>query len=208
MKFNSRTEAARQLTTHVLKRYRPDESWAVVSIPRGGVILGAAVARRLRLPHEIVVARKIGEEHDLEWAIGAVAEDGTAVWDPRLKAKESPAYLRKALARERGEIKRRLMAFRKGLGPRRLKGKVALLVDDGVARGWTIVAAIKTLRRLGVKRVMVALPVASKEGIRLIRKRADGVTALWVPKHFRTVGFYYRRFESVADKRVRDALRH
>jgi predicted phosphoribosyltransferase len=108
--------------------------------------------------------------------------------------------------KQQAEARRRLRAFRGRKGPRDVKGKTVILADDGIARGWTLLAAVVSLKREGARRVIVAVPVASRAGARLLRTRADMVIAGYVPKRFHAIGRYYHWFAQVSDKRTKALL--
>jgi predicted phosphoribosyltransferase len=206
-RYHGRVEAARQLAPRVRERVGDLADAIVVSVPRGGVVVGVTLARELGLPHDIVVARKISEERRPEWAVGAVTETGLAIWDASRKRKERSAYLRRAVREQTAEASRRLRVFRGRRKPRDVRGRTVILADDGIARGWTLLAATKTLRSQGARRVIVAVPVASRAGARLLMTTADAVVAGYVPPQFRFVGAYYHRFAQVSDERTKALLR-
>jgi len=206
-RYHGRAEAGRQLAPLVRKFITDPATSVVISVPRGGVAVGAALAEALGFPHDIVITRKIAEENDPEWALGAITESGEPLWDPALTASADPAYLRIAVLQQIKEARRRLRVFRRRLKPRDVKGKTVVLTDDGVARGWTLLAAVRTLRSEGVERIIVAVPVCSREGLYLLSKEADTVVTGYVPERFRYVGAYYRRFTQVSDDRVKALLR-
>jgi putative phosphoribosyl transferase len=179
----------------------------VLAIPRGGVIVGEATAGALGAPLDVVVPRKIGAPGNPELAIGAVAP-GIRVLDPRMVGGlgVSDAYLDREIASQEAEIERRQHAYRQGRPPQPVEGRVAIVVDDGVATGSTAVAALRWARGQGAERVVLAVPVAPPQSLERLRAEADDVVVLETPSPFFAVGEWYRDFEQTSDRQVVDAL--
>ncbi|HJQ65995.1 MAG TPA: phosphoribosyltransferase family protein [Gemmatimonadales bacterium] len=179
----------------------------VLALPRGGVPVGYEVARRLGAPLDLLVVRKVGAPGHPELAIGAVGRLVT-VSDP-----ETLAYLgvlqrtfEATAARERREVQRRERALRGGRPPLDLQGRTAILVDDGLATGSTMLAAVRVAARLGAREVIVAVPVASRQAIERVQTEADRVISLLVPEPFAAVGYWYEDFTQTDDEEVRRLL--
>lgn len=206
MPFTDREDAGRRLAKP-LRRFARDAGAVVIALPRGGVVTGRAVADALRLPLDIVVPRKIGAPADPEYAIGAVTEEGDAVWNEHERREAGPSYIESALAKERAEARRRLDTYRAGMPPRTMKGKTVLLVDDGVATGHTMRAAIATVRRGGAARIVVAVPVCPPDSLALLEGEADEVIALETPAAFGSIGAFYDVFSQTDDATVIRLLR-
>ena len=179
----------------------------VLGIPRGGVEVAAVVAQELGAPIDVVVPRKVGAPGNPELGLGAVAE-GIEVLDDRLvrMLRVDEAYLRREIASEQEEIRRRLAAYRGDRPPPDLDGKVAVIVDDGVATGGTAIAAIRWARSRGASRVVLAVPVAPPEAARRLAAEADEVVALARPEPFYAVGQWYLDFPQVPDRTVVELL--
>jgi putative phosphoribosyl transferase len=179
----------------------------VLAIPRGGVVVGEAVARELGLPLDVVVPRKVGAPGNPELAIGAVAP-GVRVLDERtLAALRVPdRYVEREIARQEAEIDRRTSAYRAGRSPVDLQGRVAIVVDDGIATGSTAVAALRWARDRGASRVVLAVPVAPGRTVHRLAREADEVVAVATPEPFSAVGEWYRRFDQTTDEEVVAAL--
>jgi len=173
----------------------------------GGVVVGEVVARALGAPLDVVVPRKIGAPGNPELGIGAVAP-GVRVLDPSAVAllRVSEAYLEREIAAQETEIERRLHAYRDGRDAQPVRGKIAIVVDDGVATGSTAVAALRWARAQGAARVVLAVPVAPPQTIARLRTEADEVVALETPEPFFAVGEWYRDFEQTTDAEVVAAL--
>jgi putative phosphoribosyl transferase len=179
----------------------------VLGIPRGGVEVAAAAAQVLAAPLDVVVPRKIGAPGNPELGIGAVAE-GVEVLDERLIRilDVDPDYLAVEIAEQRREIARRTAAYRKDRPPPVVAGRVAVVVDDGVATGGTAAAAVRWARARGASRVILAVPVAPPDAVRRLEAEADEVRALATPEYFYAVGQWYEEFPQVSDERVVELL--
>jgi len=179
----------------------------VLAIPRGGVIVGDVVARERSVPLDVVVPRKVGAPGNPELAIGAVAP-GIRVLDARMirALGVSERYLEREIAAQEAEIERRQHAYRGGRPPQPVSGRVAVIVDDGVATGSTAVAALRWARQQDAERVVLAVPVAPPQTIERLRAEADEVVALETPQPFLAVGEWYRDFDQTTDEQVVSAL--
>jgi predicted phosphoribosyltransferase len=200
--FADRRDAGQRLAGRLggLAAERP----VVLGLPRGGVPVAAEVAAALGAPLDVIVARKLGAPADPELAVGAIAEEGSLVVDPLLAehAGLTGDDLDRVLARERAELRRRTRRLRGARSPADLRGRTALVVDDGLATGLTAVAAVRAARRRGAARVVVAAPVGSAEAVALLRRVADEVVCHTVPAGLDGVGRWYRDFAPVAEDAV------
>ncbi len=207
-RFTDREDAGRRLAEAVTSRVAGDERVLVVGLPRGGVIVAREVARLLRRPLDVVVVRKIGAPGIEELAIGAVGETGTPILNSALIAtNEIPtAYLTQAVETARREVARRVEAYRAGPPPD-VRRTTVVLVDDGIATGFTVEAAIATLREWGAPRIVLAVPVAPPEAVERLRRLVEDVVVLYTPEEFFAVGQFYALFAQVEDAEVTAALR-
>ncbi|MFA6603280.1 MAG: phosphoribosyltransferase family protein [Patescibacteria group bacterium] len=201
MVFADRHEAGVKLAA-ALGKYAGQPDVAVVALPRGGVVPGRVVADALDAPLDIVVPRKIGAPSDEEYAIGAVTEAGQVVWNEAERAGYDPAKLAAIIKKETAEAARRLGKFRAGLPPLDLRGKMVIIVDDGVATGFTMLAAIATVRSRQPRRIVVAVPVGPPDSLARIGSVADEVIALERPDSFQAIGSFYEEFDQVDDGAV------
>ena len=181
----------------------------VLGVPRGGVVVAAQVCEQLEAPMELVIPRKIGAPHNPEVAIAAVAPDGVMVLDEDLcrRLEVGETYLREERAAQQKEIARRLKSYR---GDRPLPdfvGRRIILVDDGVATGLTIAAALRWLAGAGPARLTLAVPVAPPEAVERLKAECDAVVCLETPEPFWAVGQFYERFEQTSDREVVDLYR-
>ena len=205
MIFADRVEAGERLGEAL--RPLAGSNAVVLAIPRGGVIVGEAAARAVGAPLDVVVPRKIGAPGNPELAIGAVAP-GIRVLDRRMVGGlgVSDAYLDREIAVQEAEIERRQHAYRQGRSPQPVEGRVAIVVDDGVATGSTAVAALRWAREQQAARVVLAVPVAPPQSLERLRVEADDVVVLEMPSPFFAVGEWYREFDQTSDRQVVDAL--
>ncbi len=206
MLFNDRRDAGRRLAKSLAARDAPNP--VVLGIPRGGVVVAFEVSRALGTPLDVVIPRKIGAPGNPELAIGAVAQDGTLVVDQALvKALGvSEGYLDEEAARQKAEIGRRLSLYRQGAPAIRLQGATVIVVDDGIATGATVLAALRGLRSDGPASLVLAVPVAPPDTLDRLAAEADDVVCLAAPEPFYAVGQFYRHFDQTSDEEVVDLL--
>lgn len=182
----------------------------VLAIPRGGVVVGAEVAKQLKLPLDILVVRKIGAPMQEELALGAVDPDGETVWEKSLlhEVGAGKAALASTIRQEWKELKRREDTYRAGLPVLDIDHKTVILVDDGIATGATTLAAINFLKRHQAK-IILAVPVASKDALEKIAGKLGNkgkIVVLEVPPHFQAVGQFYAGFLPVSDEEVLELM--
>ncbi len=207
MVFHDRVDAGKKLADK-LSQYRSKDV-VVLAIPRGGVVVGFEVASDLGAPLSVIVPRKMGAPENPELAVGAVTEEGDTYIDPNIVKSlgVTQSYIDEVKQQEVEEIKRRMKTY---LGDRQrpeLKGKTVILVDDGIATGATMKAAIRTLRRHNPAEVVVAVPVAPPETVERLKELADSVVCLETPSFFYAIGQFYREFDQVGDAEVIRLLR-
>jgi putative phosphoribosyl transferase len=213
MLFRDREEAGRLLGAYLKERLpRGEEGAVVLGIPRGGVIVADAVASALEAPLDVIVPRKLGAPENPELAVGALALAGgeeIALVDERtVRALGVPEpYLREEIERQRREILRREAAYREGRAPEPVEGRVAVLVDDGVATGLTARAAARAVARRSPQGVIVAVPVAPPEAVRELAAEGVRLEALETPSPFGAVGRFYADFRQIEDEEVIAVLR-
>lgn len=177
----------------------------ILAIPRGGVATGYGLAKKLNLPLDIIVTRKIGAPSNPELAIGAVGETEGSLWLNKRLVQDlavSQEYIKKEARLQKREIKRRERIYRQGKKPLSLKGKIVILVDDGLATGATMLAAVREIRNLNPEKVIVAVPVAPADTVEALKKEADEVICLQTPALFFSVGQWYQNFRQYSDEEV------
>jgi putative phosphoribosyl transferase len=205
--FFDRTEAG-QLLAENLSSYANRNDVIVLALPRGGVPVAAEVAKRLNAPLDVFVVRKLGLPGHPELAMGAIATGGVRVFNGEVvNALRIPDEVIDAVsAEELTELRRREKAYRADRAPLELEGKTVIVVDDGVATGSTMLAAVSALRQLNAVRIVVAVPVIAASTFREIQRAADEVAAVMVPEHFYAVGQWYEDFSQTSDEEVRELL--
>jgi predicted phosphoribosyltransferase len=199
-RFKDRTEAGERLGEEL--REREIDVDIVLAIPRGGLPLGRAVADVLDVPLDIVVASKIGAPGNPEYAIGAVASDGS-VWRNEEAFRGAGAdeeYFEQEREREAENARQKADRYRDERSEPDLSGKAVAVVDDGVATGSTVRACLQMLRGADAERIVLAVPVGPPDTIHELQERADEVVCLKTPTSFRGVGQFYERFDQVSDE--------
>ena len=208
MIYKDRKDAGLQLASRLTK-YKDREDVLVLALPRGGVVIGYEVAKALNCLLDIIIIRKIGFPGQSELAIGAVSETGAVVLNEDIISTYtvSKEYIEEEISRQKKEILRRITLYRSGKGIPPLDGKIIILVDDGVATGATIKAAISTLKNEKILRLVAALPVSSKDAEEEIKKTVDEWVCPETPVDFAAVGNYYQDFTQVSDEEVVELLK-
>ena len=206
--YLNREQAGRALAVE-LSGYADRPDTIVLALPRGGVPIGYEVARALRAPLDVFLVRKLGVPGHEELAMGAVATGGVLVLNHevvrRLRIPES--VIGTAAERESEELGRREWSYRGARPPPDVTGRIAILVDDGLATGSTMLAAVRALRPQGPGRIVVGAPVAAPDTCELLRADADEVVCLVTPDPFQAVGLWYEDFTQTTDEEVRELLR-
>lgn len=197
MIFHDRTHAAFLLADELKKYHRPNA--IILAIPRGGVPLGYTIAHQLSLPMEVVLVKKIGHPDNPEYAIGSVSSSELILTDT---AGISEEYIQNEIKRLRKVMSEKYTVFMNGQKPTALKGKTAILVDDGLATGNTMLACIEHVRKSNPKKIVVAVPVSSHSAHRKIKEVADELICLYTSADFYAVGQFYENFSEVTDEMV------
>lgn len=207
--FRDRAEAGRRLADRLLHLRGADP--LVLALPRGGVPVALPIAEALGAPLDLLLVRKIGAPGNPEFGIGAVVEGEppqTVVREETLRRLGIPAeYVREVAAEEIAGMERRRHLWRGGEAAASAQGRSVVLVDDGIATGGTVLAALAALRRLGARRLVVAAPVASPEGAAAVRAGCDEAVLLAEPAGFLSVGSFYADFRQLEDAEVTALLR-
>jgi putative phosphoribosyl transferase len=206
--FKDRQDAGARLAEK-LWRYAKRKDTVVLALPRGGVPVAFEIAQRLELPLDVFSVRKLGVPGHEELAMGAIGSGGAYYLNmPVLRSLDiSVDEVRDTVAREQRELERRERLYRDGRPRPEIRGKTAILVDDGLATGASMRAAIEALRRLGPSRTVVAVPVAPAESCAELRNEVDEVVCLQTPHPFEAVGIWYDDFSQTTDDEVRALLK-
>lgn len=205
--FADRRDAGIQLAAR-LKKYKGRKDLLVLALPRGGAVTGFEIAKNLGAPMDVLIVRKIGFPGQPELAVGAVSETGTVALNEAIISMYgvSEDYLRKETSRQKEEISRRVKLYRKGKTVSGLEGKTIILVDDGVATGATVKAAIMTLRKERISRLVLALPVGPTDTVNELKGMVDELICIEIPEAFYAVGAHYSDFTQVEDEEVVEML--
>ena len=208
MRFVDRADAGRRLAGKLA--HLRDRQPVVLALPRGGVAVGAEIARALEAPLDIVLVRKIGVPWQPELALGAVSDGAEAqTFIDAALAKELPLpdrYVEEETKRQLEEIERRRKIYCGGRPALDIKGRTAIVVDDGIATGATMRVALRAVRRRAPARLVLAVPVAPPDTLAALDKEADEVVCLDTPRWFGAIGLFYHDFHQMSDAEVTDLL--
>ena len=205
MHFKDREEAGRMLAD-ALHEYEGTDT-VVYALPRGGVVLGAEVASKLQAPLDVVVPRKVGHPEQPEYGVCAVTEDGHLVCSKQEISRLDPTWLTTEVQKQQAEAKRRITEYMKDMEAAEVEGKTAVIVDDGVATGLTMLAAIEEIKDRGPSKVVLAAPVIPSDVADRLKRYVDELVALDIPAiYLGAVGAYYDKFDQVEDKEVTKLL--
>ncbi|MCS7323761.1 MAG: phosphoribosyltransferase family protein [Thermoflexales bacterium] len=200
--FLDRVDAGRRLAQKLLA-YTGHPHGVVLALPRGGVVIGAEVARALHLPLDVLVVRKLGVPEQPELAMGAISGSKVELWRGLIEELGiTPSEVALVIEREAQELRRREQRYRSGLPPLDLEGKLVIVVDDGVATGATMRVALRVVQQHKPAYVIAAAPVMSPESAALLEKDANLVVSVILSDEGRSVGAWYRDFSQVSDEEV------
>ncbi len=203
IRFKDRIDGGKKLAV-LLASYKNNPNTIIIGLPRGGVVTAYQVAYELNLPLDLVVTRKIGAPTSSELAVGALTQEGNIVWNEALLKQLGLTVtdLADSIEKEKKESARRLSLYRGTRPSLNVKDKIVILVDDGIATGATMRAAIASVRAQGAKKIVVAIPVSSREALKKIKEEADEVVCVTVPEVFWGVGAFYDLFDQTEDEEV------
>ncbi len=201
LRFRDRVDAGKRLAA-LLSGYKDQEA-VVYALPRGGVPVAKEVAVALGCPLDLIIIRKIGHPWNPEYALGAIAEDGLLVVKEEELATVDPDWFASEKQRQLTEASRRRALYLRGKKPVSAAGKIAILVDDGIATGSTMLVAVKKVRLEKPAKIVVAVPVSPKDTARRFAAEVDEFVAVLVPAFFwGAIGYYYEDFTQVSDEEV------
>src|SRR5438270_8565622 len=207
-RFVDRKEAGRELGNALAARFGNRDDIIVLALPRGGVPIGYEVASVLRAPLDIFIVRKLGFPGHEEFAMGAIASGGVRVLNEDV-FREYPVPMHlvdAAVQRELKELERREKSYRGSRAPHDLRNKTVVVVDDGLATGSTMRAAVRALRQMNPRAIVVAVPVAARETCNELRAEVDDIICLRTPEPFQAVGLWYENFDQTSDEDVHKLL--
>jgi len=199
--YQDRHHAGRVLAKK-LARYRGSPKLIVLALPRGGVAVGFEVARALQAPLDVFVVRKLGFPGHEEYAMGAIASGGVRVMMPQPGLTVAPGAVAQVVAREQAELARREQLYRGQRPSISLAGRTVIVVDDGLATGATMRAAVQAIGQQHPARLVVAVPVGAADTCQALREEADAVVCAATPEPFRAVGLWYENFPQASDDEV------
>jgi putative phosphoribosyl transferase len=207
MLFEDRFEAG-QVLARKLTHYRDQPDVIVLALPRGGVPVAFEVARALGAPLDVCLVRKLGLPGQPELAMGAIAAGGVQVLHDELveQLQVPPGVIERVAEAEREELKRQQLVFRQGRAPPDVTGRTVILVDDGLATGSTMRAAVAALKAQQPKRIVMAVPVGSDDTCEEFSREVDEAICAAQPQDFRAVGVWYRDFSPTSDREVQNLL--
>ncbi len=200
MIFRDRQDAGKQLAEKLMKF--KGENPIILAIPRGGAVVAREIAISLKAELTLIIPRKIGAPYNPELAIGAVTEDGSTILDKGVISylDVSEEYIESEKQKQINEIKRRIEKYR--VKELKLKDRTVIIVDDGIATGSTMRAAIKSIKNQGAEKIIVAVPVAPPDTIEKMENEVDELICLYTPQYFNAVGAFYQHFDQTTDKEV------
>lgn len=206
MLFKNRVDAGKKLAQSLLQLKGHDV--IILGIPRGGVVVANEVAKALGAPLDVVVTRKIGAPGEPEYALGAVTQEGDVIMDRQAAESlgASPSYLDGQIRTKRDEVRKRMQQLRGDSPNPQLEGKVVVIVDDGIATGSSVSAAVISVKKRKPKEVIVAVPVAPAEVVQSLSEDGTRVVCLATPRPFFAIGEFYGDFGQVEDQDVRQIL--
>lgn len=206
MKYKDRQDAGQKLAKE-LEKYSQNKP-IIIALPRGGVVVAYEIAKRLKAPLDIIIARKIGAPFNPEFGLGAISENGASTLDNEAIRHFglTDGDVEQAINRENEVMSKKIELYRKGSIPMELKDQTVILVDDGLATGVTTKAAITSIKQSSPKRIILAVPVSPPDAINKLLKEVDEIVCLKTPDEFYAVSAYYDNFEQISDNEVINLL--
>jgi putative phosphoribosyl transferase len=203
MLFKDRHDAGLKLSAK-LEKYRDQPRTIVLGLARGGVVVAHTVAQVLNLPLDVIVIRKVGAPDQEELAIGAVNEDGMGYLNEGLihSLNINPDYIRKEVDKQKKAAQQRAALYRKGIEKADIKGQTVIVVDDGIATGASVRAALIGLKKQGAGKIVLAVPVAAVDSLRSLSHDVSEMVCLYAPADFMAVGEFYQKFDQTSDEEV------
>ncbi len=209
--FRDRIEAGTKLAGRLKEELSPQELHEVflLAIPRGGIVVGSQISKTLGIPMDCLVVKKIPSLESSELAIGAVGEGGVVVWEKEIceRMKTPVEYQQKIVKEKLTELEDKTNFFRKGKMLADLKGRMVIIVDDGVATGATVRASVAVVENFSPREIILAVPVIAKETLVELKRKFGRVIYLEAPEMFFSVGQFYQNFEQITDEEVRGILK-
>ena len=202
--LKNRNEAGKKLAEKLSKMVKGEKT-IILAIPRGGVVVGKEIAKKLKCPLDVIISKKITPPSSPEYAIGAITHDGTIYYSQHWDRFSQEPKFEDEIIRKKSEVKRRLEEYR-GSANYKFDNKTVILVDDGIATGATVFVLLKWLSEKKVKRIILAVPVIPLNTYKEMKPLVDAIVTLEIPVKFYAVGQFYKEFDQVSDKEVMTIL--
>ncbi|QZY54432.1 phosphoribosyltransferase [Crassaminicella profunda] len=204
--FIDRRDAGNKLALE-LEKFKDDHS-IILAVPRGGIVTAYETIKKFGFQWDLIMPRKIGSPRNKEVAIGAVTSDGAYFLNEKYvdMLNISQEYIEQEVYEQTKEIKRRLKKYKGNENFPEVKDKTVIIIDDGIATGFTILAAIKSIKKHGAKKIILSVPVASSDAIARLEASVDEIICLLIPDEFYAVGMHYKNFEQSTDEEVMNIL--
>lgn len=200
--FKDRFDAGHQLAEH-LQQYKNDPNVVILAIPRGALEIGDILSKELHVPLDIILTKKIGYPGNPEYAIGVVSLDNVIIDKQWLEfSGEFNTYIKNEIQTIKALLQKRYHEYRNGKPPLNLKDKIVIIVDDGIATGKTLFGTLELIKKDQPKKIIVAIPVAAKDALKMIKNKADEVICLVAPDVFLSVSQFYHNFDQVDDEQA------
>src|SRR3989344_3172133 len=204
--FKDRKEAGVFLARE-LQQYKGKKDAIILAIPRGGLEIGNALAKELRLPLDVIIVKKLGHPYNEELAVGAVGLEGELVLNQDVAHDVPKDYIEEKREELAEEVEKRYELFRGKIKPPNLKNKIVIIVDDGIATGATMILCARIVKKTKPKKLIIAIPVGPIEGVEKLKDEADEVICLKTPIFFGAVGEFYENFQQVSDEEAKNYLK-
>ena len=208
MVFEDRKDAGEKLAEKLLTENIDSKDSILLALPRGGIPVTVEIHKKLNIPYDILISRKLGSPENPEFGFGAISENNSINLNIETINEYgiTEKYINDVIFKEKQEMQRRIDLYRKGRNLKDIKGKTAILVDDGIARGVTTKAAIQAAKSLGAKEVWICTPVCPRDTYQELKKECNKIISLLIPEYLFAIGEYYKNFEQLSDETIINIL--
>ena len=209
MVFEDRKDAGEKLAEKLLNENITPKDSILLALPRGGIPVTVEIHKKLNIPYDILISRKLGSPENPEFGFGAISENNSIYLNMETINEYgiTEKYINDVILKEKHEMQRRIDLYRKGRNLKDIKGKTAILVDDGIATGVTTKAAIQAAKSLGAKEVWICTPVCPRDTYQELKKECTKVISLLTPEYLFAIGEYYKNFEQLSDETITNILK-
>jgi len=208
MVFEDRKDAGEKLAEKLLTENIDSKDSILLALPRGGIPVTVEIHKKLNIPYDILISRKLGSPENPEFGFGAISENNSINLNIETINEYgiTEKYINDVIFKEKQEMQRRIDLYRKGRNLKDIKGKTAILVDDGIATGVTTKAAIQAAKSLGAKEVWICTPVCPRDTYQELKKECNKIISLLIPEYLFAIGEYYKNFEQLSDETIINIL--